>query len=432
MKLNVLLIGSGGREHALAWKISQSLMCGEFYCAPSNVGIKNIAKSAKINVKNHQEVIDFCKNQKIDFVIVGPEDPLAQGIVDDLESSGILTFGPLKAAAMLESSKDFSKQICVQNNIPTAKYKTFNNPFRAKEYIKKQGAPIVIKADGLAAGKGVVVAQTIKQALDAVENIMENKAFGESGALIVVEECLFGEELSYFAIFDGKGGILPIGTAQDHKRIGDGDTGPNTGGMGTYSPANKENPYLMDFVLNKVCKPLDAAMRSRGTPFKGVLFVGLMVNGDDINVIEFNVRFGDPETQSIMLRLNSDLLELFYLAAKGQLDKVKSVDLSDDFACCVVMASKGYPLEYQKGTEIEDLSKAEAVDGVKVFHAGTDINEKGELVAVGGRVLGIAAIGSDFIQARARAYEAVSKVVWSNAYYRNDIGKALNGAPNRN
>ncbi len=415
--MNILILGSGGREHALAWKIAASPLVTKLYCAPGNAGIAQEAECVALDIADHAAVIAFCKASKIDFVVVGPEVPLVAGIVDDLEAAGIKTFGPAKAAAQLEGSKGFTKDLCKANNIPTAAYERFTGADAAKAYIRQQGAPIVVKADGLAAGKGVVVAATVEEALDAIDMIFS----GGLGAMaeVVVEDCMVGEEASFFALCDGDT-ALALASAQDHKRVFDGDKGPNTGGMGAYSPAPVMTEAMNKRVMDEIIVPTVQALKKAGTPFKGVLFAGLMITKDGPQLIEYNVRFGDPETQVIMLRMMSDLLPALIASRDGQL---KNFDLRwhTDAALTVVMAANGYPGSYKKGTVIKGLDAAAQVDGVEIFHAGTQ-RDGDAIVANGGRVLNICARGKTVAEAQARAYAAVDKIDWPEGFCRRDIG----------
>ena len=416
--MRVLLIGSGGREHALAWKLSASPSLTKLYCAPGNPGIATIAELVDIGVDDHQALIAFAKDKKIDLVVVGPEAPLVAGLSDEMRAEGIRVFGPSKAAAQLEGSKGFTKDLCARFDIPTGAYGRFNNAPKAKAYIRQQGAPIVVKADGLAAGKGVIVAMTLDEALDAVDACFEG-AFGSAGAEVVVEEFLDGEEASFFCICDGKT-ALPLGSAQDHKRVGDGDTGPNTGGMGAYAPAPVMTPEIVERTMRELIEPTMRGMAEIGAPFSGILFLGLMIGKDGPKLIEYNTRFGDPECQVLMMRLNSDLLALINAAVDGKLDEV-SLDWKDQPALTVVMAAEGYPSNVKKGSVIRDLDKLEGIDGVKLFHAGT-AEKDGSIVASGGRVLNITAIADTVAEAQARAYEAVKLIDWPEGFYRSDIG----------
>jgi phosphoribosylamine---glycine ligase len=413
--LNVLLLGSGGREHALAWKLARSALLTKLYCAPGNPGIANVAECVAITIADHTAIISFCHKHKIDFVVVGPEAPLVAGIVDDLLAAGIKAFGPSKFAAQLEGSKGFTKDICRAYHIPTAAYERFTSLTAARAYIAHKGAPIVIKADGLAAGKGVTVAMTEAEALAAVDDIFSGR-FGE--AECVIEEFLEGEEASFFVLCDGKN-ILTLATAQDHKRVGDGDTGPNTGGMGAYSPAPCMTPELCQVAIERIILPTVQALRDKGHPYKGVLYAGLILTRDGPKLIEYNARFGDPETQVLMPRLKDDLLPLLMASAEGTLDKM-SARWHDEAALTIVLASKGYPGDYAKGAA---LHYAEGLHGedVQVFHAGTVLRD-GTLVAQGGRVLAVTARGASIKSAQMRAYDAVSQIDFPDGFCRSDIG----------
>ncbi|WP_313602238.1 phosphoribosylamine--glycine ligase [Rhizobium sp.] len=414
--MKVLLIGSGGREHALAWKLAQSPKLTALYAAPGNPGIAEHAEIVSLNVDDHGAVAEFCLSNGIDFVVVGPEGPLVAGIADVLRSKNIVVFGPSAAAAQLEGSKGFTKDICARYNIPTGAYRRFTNGEEAKAYVTEQGAPIVVKADGLAAGKGVTVAMTVEEALAAIDDCFDG-AFGAAGAEVVVEAYLDGEEASFFCLSDGKT-ALALATAQDHKRVGDGDTGPNTGGMGAYSPAPVMTPEMVERTMKEIIEPTIRGMAESGHPFTGVFFAGLMITQKGPELIEYNVRFGDPECQVLMMRLKSDLLELLYAAATGTLNQVEAL-WSDDVALSVVMASKGYPAAYDKNTPIAKLPAT--ARGEKIFHAGTAIKD-GQLVATGGRVLNVTAIGHNVREAQAGAYSLVEGITWENGFCRRDIG----------
>ncbi|KAB2698304.1 phosphoribosylamine--glycine ligase [Ochrobactrum sp. Kaboul] len=416
--MRVLLIGSGGREHALAWKLAASPSLTKLYCAPGNPGIAEAAELVDMDVSDHKAVIAFAKENAIDLVVVGPEGPLVAGLADDLRAENIRVFGPSKAAAQLEGSKGFTKDLCARFDIPTGAYGRFNNAPKAKAYIRQQGAPIVVKADGLAAGKGVVVAMTLDEALDAVDACFEG-AFGSAGAEVVVEEFLDGEEASFFCICDGKTAVQ-LGSAQDHKRVGDGDTGPNTGGMGAYAPAPVMTPEIVERTMRELIEPTMRGMAEIGAPFSGILFLGLMIDKDGPKLIEYNTRFGDPECQVLMMRLNSDLLALLNAAVDGKLDQV-SLDWKDDPALTIVMAAEGYPTNVKKGSVIRGLDALNGIDGVKVFHAGT-AEKDGQLVANGGRVLNVTAVGKTVAEAQAKAYDAIKKIDWPEGFYRSDIG----------
>ena len=417
--MNILLLGSGGREHALAWKMAASPLTDRLYCAPGNAGIGREAQNVALDPGDHAAVIDFCQQNAIDFVVVGPEAPLVAGIVDDLEAAGIKAFGPSKAAAQLEGSKGFTKDLCKTNSIPTAAYERFKTAAPAKDYVRKKGAPIVVKADGLAAGKGVVVAETVAQAEQAID-MMFAGGLGAAGAEIVVEEFLSGEEASFFALCDGENAIA-LASAQDHKRAFDNDQGPNTGGMGAYSPAPVMTAEITRRVMDEIVMPTLRAMRAMGAPYKGVLFAGLMITPQGPQLIEYNVRFGDPECQVLMLRLMSDLVPALLAARDGML---KNFDLRwyPQSALTVVMAAKGYPGNYATGSVIGGLEEAAAIEGVEIFHAGTK-DEGGKIFSHGGRVLNVCAVGKDVAQARTRAYAAVDKIHWPEGFCRRDIGR---------
>ncbi|WP_375625135.1 MULTISPECIES: phosphoribosylamine--glycine ligase [unclassified Bartonella] len=416
--MNILLIGSGGREHALAWKIAASPLLTKLYCAPGNPATTEFGENINLNIDDHPLVIDFCKKHSIDLVIVGPEAPLVAGITDSLNSANICVFGPTQKAAQLEGSKAFTKDLCRKNNIPTGSYQCFNDASKAKAYIHQQGVPIVIKADGLAAGKGVVVATTMEEAFNAVDACFKS-AFGDAGNKIVVESFLEGEEASFFCLCDGKI-ALPFGSAQDHKRVGDGDIGANTGGMGAYSPAPIMTQEIVNRTLKEIVEPALKSMKEMGAPFKGILFVGLMITQKGPELIEFNVRFGDPECQVLMMRLKDDILPIFLAAAQGKLEH-KPLRWSEKTALTVVMAANGYPDSPQKGTVIRNVDKVNTLPDVKVFQAGTVLRD-GELIANGGRVLNITATGKTITHAQKRAYEAVDCIDWPEGFVRRDIG----------
>jgi phosphoribosylamine--glycine ligase len=416
-RMNILLIGSGGREHALAWKLAASPMLTRLYAAPGNPGIAREAELVALDIADHAAVAAFCKDKAVDLVVVGPEGPLVAGIGDDLRAAGIRVFGPSRVAAQLEGSKGFTKDLCARYGIPTAAYGRFDNAGDARAYVEKMGAPIVIKADGLAAGKGVTVAMTLDEALEAVDACFEG-AFGGAGASVVVEEFMTGEEASFFCLCDGKT-ALPFGTAQDHKRVGDGDVGPNTGGMGAYSPAPVMTPELIQQTMREIIEPTMRGMAEMGAPFSGVLFAGLMLTDQGPKLIEYNTRFGDPECQVLMMRLKEDLLVLLNAAADGQLTHV-SARWRDEAALTVVMAAKGYPGTPEKGSVISGIDRAEAA-GAQVFHAGTAVSD-GKIVANGGRVLNVTATGSDVSEAQQKAYAAVDGLDWPEGFCRRDIG----------
>lgn len=417
--MNILLIGSGGREHALAWAISGSPLCDRLFIAPGNPGTAQCGENVVIDIADHQAVIAFCKLQKIDLVVVGPEGPLVDGIADDLVAAGIKTFGPSKAAAQLEGSKGFTKELCAEFDIPTAGFGRFTNAAAAKAYVAEQGAPIVIKADGLAAGKGVVMAETLAEANAAID-MMFGGGLGAAGAEVVIEEWMIGEEASFFALCDGTH-ALALASAQDHKRLSDGDTGPNTGGMGAYSPAPVMTPALEARVMEEIIRPTLAGMAKRGTPFKGVLFAGLMITAQGPKLIEYNVRFGDPECEVLMPRLKSDIVPALLAACDGVLD---SFDLrwSDEAALTVVLAARGYPAKPEAGSVIRGIDRAQALDDVLVFHAGTKQDAAGSVLASGGRVLNLVGLGKTVAEAQARAYAAVDAIDWPEGFCRRDIG----------
>ncbi|MGO4711586.1 phosphoribosylamine--glycine ligase [Bradyrhizobium sp. 2TAF24] len=416
--MNILLLGSGGREHALAWKIASSPLVSKLWCAPGNAGIAREAECVALDVTDHAAVIAFCRTNKVALVIVGPEAPLAVGIVDDLAAAGIKAFGPSKAASQLESSKGFTKDLCRANNIPTAAYERFRDAAAAKAYIHQKGAPIVVKADGLAAGKGVVVAMTLAEAEAAIDMILGG-GFGAAGAEAVVEEFMTGEEASFFVLCDGDN-ALPLATAQDHKRAFDGDKGPNTGGMGAYSPAPVMTDAMCQRTMDEIILPTLRAMKANGMPYKGVLFAGLMITAGGPKLIEYNVRFGDPECQVLMVRMMSDLVPALLAACDGAL-KHFDVRWYPDAALTVVMAAKGYPGDYAKGTVIEGLDDAGRIDGVEIFHAGTRADGD-RILANGGRVLNVTARGVTVRAAQTSAYEAVDRVRWPDGFCRRDIG----------
>jgi phosphoribosylamine--glycine ligase len=415
--MNVLLLGSGGREHALAWKLAASPMLTKLYAAPGNPGIAKEAELVGLNVADHAAVAVFCLEKKIDLVVVGPEAPLVAGLADDLRAASIRVFGPSKAAAQLEGSKGFTKDLCAKYGIPTAAYGRFGDLASARAYVEKMGAPIVVKADGLAAGKGVTVAMTVAEALAALEACFEG-SFGSAGAEVVVEEFLTGEEASFFCLCDGMT-ALPFGTAQDHKRLGEGDTGPNTGGMGAYSPAPVMSADMIERTMREIVEPTMRGMAGAGSPFSGVLFAGLMITPEGPKLIEYNTRFGDPECQVLMMRLKDDLLVLLNAAADGQLAHM-SARWRDEAALTVVMAVNGYPGKPEKGSVIRGIDAATG-DGVEIFHAGTAINA-GELVANGGRVLNVTAMGATVGEAQQKAYDAVDRIDWPQGFCRRDIG----------
>ena len=417
--MRILVIGSGGREHALCWAIAASPLCDRLFCAPGNPGIAELATCLPIGAMQFDELLAFARAERIDFVVVGPEAPLVAGLADRLEGEGIATFGPSAKAAALEGSKAFTKDLCATYAIPTAAYRRFTDAAAAKDYVRAQGAPIVVKADGLAAGKGVTVAATLDEALAAIDAALVGGRFGKAGAEVVIEEFLAGEEASVFALVDGRDALL-LASAQDHKRVGDGDTGPNTGGMGAYSPAPCVTPEIEARVRREIIEPTIGAMAKEGRPFKGVLYAGLMLTADGPKLIEYNVRFGDPECQVLLPRLKSDLLPALIAARDGVLGDF-DLRWRQETAVCVVLAAQGYPDDPLKGTEIRGLDAAAQEPGVTLFHAGT--KRQGEkLVADGGRVLNVVALGTDIAEARARAYAAVDRIDWPEGFCRHDIG----------
>ncbi|WP_421992437.1 phosphoribosylamine--glycine ligase [Roseococcus sp.] len=418
--MKVLVVGGGGREHALCWAIAASPLLTRLICAPGNPGIAEIAECFAVGAEDVAGIVALAKREEIELVVVGPEAPLTLGMADACAEAGIPCFGPRKAAALLEGSKSFFKEIANAAGAPTAAHGRFTDAASARAYIRAQGAPIVVKADGLAAGKGVVVATTVEEAEQAVTEMMEDAIYGAAGSTLVIEECMVGEEISFFALCDGTNAI-PLGAAQDHKRVGDGDTGPNTGGMGAYSPPPAFTEALQAEVMKTCIAPVLAELARRGTPFQGVLFAGLMLTAEGPKLLEFNVRFGDPECQALMLRLRSDLLPALLAATQGEL---KDFDLrwEKTASIVVVMAAEGYPAAPRKGSEIRGLEAAAQVPGVQIFHAGTARDDEGRLVANGGRVLGIGATGATIAQARDAAYAAVAKVEWPEGFCRGDIG----------
>ena len=416
--MNILILGSGGREHSLAWAIKQNPKCDRLIVAPGNAGIEAIADCADIDILNGGAVAQFADENAIDFVIIGPEAPLAVGVADRLRKSGLLVFGPSEAAAQLEASKSFTKAICDAANAPTAAYAHFTDADAARAYIKAQGAPIVVKADGLAAGKGVIVAMTEDEALAAIDDMFDG-SFGDAGAEVVIEEFMEGEEASFFVLCDGKT-ILPVGTAQDHKRAYDGDTGPNTGGMGAYSPAPVMTDDITQKALDEIIAPTMDEMRKRGTPFQGVLFCGLMIQNGQPRLVEYNVRFGDPECQCLMMRLGGQILDLLQACAEERLDSIQA-NWANDHALTVVMAAKGYPGSYVKGTVINGLDSLPEDSFHMVFHAGTTAKD-GQTTATGGRVLNVTARGNTLAEAHEKAYAMAQNVDWADGFYRSDIG----------
>lgn len=424
-KLNVLVVGGGGREHALCWGLARSVRCGTLFCAPGNPGIASDATcvdSSELDVSDNDAVVEFCKEKGVSLVVVGPEAPLVDGLVDVLRAADIPAFGPTKAAAQIEGSKAFMKDLCKKYDIPTAAYEKFTDVEAAKSYIRSQGAPIVIKTCGLAAGKGVIVAMTEEDALQAVEDMLVGGAFGSAGAEVVIEEFMTGEEASFFAIVDGET-ALPLQSAQDHKRVGDGDTGLNTGGMGAYSPAPVVSPEIADHIMQDLVLPTVQGMKKEGCPYTGVLYAGVMIKDGKARLVEYNARFGDPECQVLIPRLKNDLLEVLLSACGAGNEALSEVELqwTEDSAVVVVMAAEGYPGPYKKGTAIGGVEAAEDVDGVIVFHAGTAKDTSGQLVSAGGRVLGVTAIKGDVRETTQQAYAAVDLLQWPEGFCRRDI-----------
>ena len=421
--MKVLVIGSGGREHAYVWKVAQSPLVKKIFCAPGNAGMTSLATCVPIDAEDVDALLAFALEKRIDLTVVGPEGPLALGVVDRFEAAGLKVFGATQKAAEIESSKSFSKYVMEKYGVPTAKGETFTSVTKARAYVRKTGAPIVVKADGLAAGKGVIVCQEVKQALDALERIMVKKEFGEAGDKVVVEECLVGEEASFIAFTDGKT-VLPLPSSQDHKPVFDDDKGPNTGGMGAYSPAPIVDRYFHRRIMDEVMIPTVQGMAAEGRPYKGFLYAGLMIDGDKIGVLEFNARLGDPEAQPLLMRLKSDIVPIMLAIIEERLDQCR-LEIDPRATVCVVMASGGYPGKYGKGIPISGLDKARRLKDVVVFHAGTGAKGK-QIVANGGRVLGVTAIGDGVANAIKRAYAAVDKIEWDKVHFRNDIGlKAL-------
>jgi phosphoribosylamine--glycine ligase len=420
--MKVLIVGNGGREHALAWHISQSHKCTGLYCTRANPGISECAESVDLSSEDHQGIVSFTKDNGVDLVVIGPEAPLVEGLSDQLRENNVKVFGPSSQAARLEGSKEFMKDLCAKYDIPTASYGAFSDVSEAEAYIDSMQGRVVVKADGLAAGKGVVICESGEDAKMAVKRIISDREFGNAGDRVIIEEFLEGEELSVFAVSDGKT-YTYLTSAQDHKRAFDGDTGPNTGGMGAYSPAHMMNDDLQKEIEKKIIKPTLAAMEKEGCPFSGVLYAGIMLVDGEPYVLEFNVRFGDPECQPVMMRLETDLLEILSACAEGKLAKIKEdIYWRQKSALCVVYAAKGYPGEYQKNTLIKGIEEAESLEGVKVFQAGTAWNEEKEIVNTGGRVLGVTALGDSVFLAKSLAYNAISKIDWPDGFYRKDIG----------
>jgi len=421
--MKVLVVGGGGREHALVWKIAQSPKVTKIYCAPGNAGISEQATIVPIKANDLKGLLEFALKEKIDLTVVGPEDPLTQGIVDLFESKGLLIFGANKKAAEIEGSKAFAKEMMKKYHIPTAFYEIFDDRNEAVKYIRKQGAPIVVKADGLAAGKGVIVCKTIEEAIQSVDKIMVERVFGEAGTRVVVEEYLIGEEASYIAFTDGKT-ILPMASSQDHKAIFDGDQGPNTGGMGAYSPAPVVTDEVNEKIIDKVLRPIIYGMGEGGRTYKGVLYAGLMIHEGHPKVLEFNARFGDPETQPVLMRMKGDIVPVLEACMKGTLSQHR-IEWDRRASVCVVMASKGYPGDYEKGKVIAGLKEVSRMEGVFVFHAGTALKYN-QVLTSGGRVLGVTGLGENIPRAIERTYQGVKKISWDGFHYRTDIGqKAL-------
>ena len=421
--MKILLVGGGGREHAIAWAVAKSPKCDKLYAAPGNAGIAELAECVPISVMDAPALVSFAKEKDIDFVIVAPDDPLAAGVADAFLDEGIKTFGPRKNAAIIEASKAFCKDLMKKYDIPSAAYETFDDPDKALAYLETIDAPYVIKADGLALGKGVLICQTIEEARDGIKEIMIDKKFGDSGNKVVIEEFMTGREVSVLCFSDGKT-IIPMTSAQDHKRAGDGDTGLNTGGMGTFSPSPFYTDEVAKFCEENVYQKTIDAMAAEGREFKGVLFCGLMLTDKGPKVLEFNARFGDPETQVVLPRLKNDVVEVFEACADGTLDKI-DLQFEDNAAVCVMLASDGYPVSYEKGYEIRGLENFKNKDGYFVFHSGTKFDENGKVVTNGGRVIGVTALGSNLVEARANAYKATELIDFDNKYMRHDIGKAI-------
>jgi len=421
--MKVLVVGGGGREHALVWKIAQSPRVSKVFCAPGNAGISEQAMIVSIKANDLNALLEFALKEKIDLTVVGPEDPLTRGIVDLFESKGLTIFGSNQKAAEIEGSKAFAKEMMRKYRIPTAYYEIFETPKEAISYIHRQGTPIVVKADGLAAGKGVIVCKTVEEAIQSVERIMVEKMFGEAGNRVVVEEYLVGEEASYIAFTDGKS-ILPLASSQDHKPVFNRDEGPNTGGMGAYSPAPVVTDEVHERILEKILRPIIQGMAEEGRPYKGVLYAGLMIDNGHPKVLEFNARFGDPETQPVLMRMKGDIVPILEACIQGNLSQYQ-IEWDRRASVCVVMASKGYPGDYEKGKIIEGLKEVSQMRDVFVFHAGTAYSD-GKMVTNGGRVLGVTGLGEDIPRAIERTYQAVKKISWNGVHYRTDIGqKAL-------
>ncbi len=418
--MKVLVVGGGGREHALVWKIAQSPKVSKLYCAPGNAGISKQATLVPIKANDLNGLLEFALKEKVDLTVVGPEEPLTRGIVDLFESRGLSIFGSSKKAAEIEGSKAFAKEMMKKYHIPTAFYEIFSDREEAVKYVRKQGAPVVIKADGLAGGKGVMICKTVEQAIQSIDMIMVEKVFGEAGNQVVIEEYLTGEEASYIAFTDGNS-ILPLASSQDHKPIFDGDQGPNTGGMGAYSPAPVVTEEVNERIMEKILRPIIKGMAEEGRPYKGVLYAGLMIHEGQPKVLEFNARFGDPETQPALVRMKDDMVPILEACMNGTLSHCK-IEWDKRASVCVVMSSKGYPGDYEKGKVIEGLEEVSCMEDIFVFHAGTEIKE-GRMVTSGGRVLGVTGLGKDIPEAIERTYQAVKKIYWEGVHYRTDIGK---------
>ena len=425
--MKVLIVGSGGREHAIAWKVAQSKKVDKIYCAPGNAGISEVAECVPIGAMEFDKLVAFAKEKEIDLTVIGMDDPLVGGIVDVFEKEGLRVFGPRKNAAILEGSKAFSKDLMKKYNIPTAAYETFTDPEKALEYLETAKMPIVLKADGLALGKGVLICQTLEEAKEGVKTLMMDKKFGSAGDEIVIEEFMTGREVSVLSFVDGN--IVKImSSAQDHKRAKDGDQGLNTGGMGNFSPSPFYTKEVDEFCKKYIYQPTVDAMKAEGRPFKGVIFFGLMLTPDGPKVLEYNARFGDPEAQVVLPRLENDIVDVFEACIDGTLDQVDLKVDNDRATVCVILASDGYPVEYKKGFPIEGLEKFKGKDDYYVFHSGTKFNENGQIVTNGGRVLGVTATGKDLKEARKKAYEATEWISFENKYMRHDIGKAIEEA----
>ena len=418
--MKVMVVGGGGREHALCWAISGSPLVDKLWCAPGNAGISEDAECINIGAEDIDGLVDFCTENGVDLVVIGPEAPLVLGLADRLKEKNIRAFGPSADAAILEGSKGYMKDLCSRYGIPTAAYGRFRETAPAKQFIDDRGAPIVVKADGLAAGKGVIICETIAQAHQTVDHVLTGRAFGDAGREIVIEEFMEGVEASFFALVDGEN-ALPLASAQDHKRVGDGDTGPNPGGMGAYSPAPIVTEEIANTVMEKIILPTVAGMKADGKPYQGVLYAGLMLTDEGPKLVEYNVRFGDPECQVLMTRLMSDLMPALIATCDGEL-KDFNLRWFDEAALTVVMASNGYPSEYKKGSVIRDIDKAEKIAGTLVFHAGTGTGDGGEIIATGGRVLNVTANGKSITEARERAYRAADRIDWPGGFCRRDIG----------